>query len=110
MNLVEVVIRNSRLVEGIDNDKLKDILLGNDKYISVVTAKNSVIILSNKKIIKCIEKYYKTTDDQLLKKTGTSNFCYQNLVTCGNTCGVYNCVQCHLDCIEKVENDQLKMK
>lgn len=95
-----------RLIAGIEPDRLKQILLGNTD----VTARkmdNGSIILSNNKIIKCVDHYYKPANEEDIVRCGSKS----PLIRCNaarkalgtNRLSRMECIQCHLMCMAYID-------
>lgn len=108
MELLNLLIDTIPYIEGLELDEFKSILLGDSD--TTVKEKNGLLILSNKKIIKCISKYYTLIDDTKLQDISKTNFCYYNHLTAGIHCNVYNCAECHLQSLKLLKQGQLKIK
>jgi hypothetical protein len=97
-------------VEGIPLKQLERILTGNDTVKVKMTGKG-MLILSDKKMIKCVKEYYINPNAESTSKIKASNQCYytqrdMNITGVAN----YSCLSCHQKCIELHSNRDLLLR
>jgi len=108
---MNIVIRYLGIgIEGIPLNQFKNIL--EDKSgISVKTIGKGMLILSDNKLIKCVNNYYATREMKPTSKIKASNQCYYTQKDL-DIKGIanYSCKDCHLRCINKQENKELVLR
>ena len=105
MNIVDLL--RGEDIEGISRGDLWKILSYSHPGIRIRSNSNGVIVLSDRKIIKCVHHYYRNPDKEPRKLFG-SNQCHiihNNLEIVGESPN--DCRSCHLNCLNKLEAGQL---
>jgi hypothetical protein len=105
LNLVRLYLGAG--IEEIPLAQLESILRNNNS-VKVRIASQGMIMLSTKKVIKCVKEYYRTPEGHVASKKNISNRCYYVQKELGITnVSNYDCVHCHLKCIEMDGNKTL---
>lgn len=109
INLIKEFIKLNSL-NGKENSRMKNILLGNDEQVKVVDVSNSYILLSDNTFFKCVGDYY-TKDKKSIPKKNVVNNCYyvQKFLGIQNI-NNFDCIQCHLHCLNNKQKLRLEKK
>ena len=115
MDLLKALLYRRLTIENYDLETLKNILLGRNEHITIKNINHGSIVLKdhdNHKMIKCIEKYYVTQNNERLTPTTKNNFCWSNRMTLHFLHNVKNfdCANCHLKCIELYNDGSLRKR
>lgn len=104
MNLIDLLDVS---IEGYDPADLFRILTHQDESIHVTSSRNGSIILSNRKIIKCVENYYRhpTIKPVKAKSVNTCHAVHKNLNI--TTVASNSCESCHIACMAKKKDNEL---
>lgn len=106
MNLVGLYMNLG--LEGIPSAELKSILQGNHS-VRVLRASNGMVMLSSKKIIKCVSNYYEHPQNKIQIKA--SNQCYYVQKAFGvEAVGTNRCDTCHIQCMNMQEAKRIYRK
>lgn len=110
MNLVSRLISNDTFIEGIHKETVKEILCQRHPYIKISLMRNGAIILSNNKIIKCVQRYYYDETNRPIKEVKSIHACSEYQKKLGIECAPYSCLLCHLQCLEKLNRKEIYTK
>ena len=115
MDLLKALLYRRLTIENYDLETLKNILSGRNEHITIKNINHGSIVLKdhdNHKMIKCIEKYYVTQNNERLTPTTKNNFCWSNRMTLHFLHNVKNfdCANCHLKCMELYNDGSLKKR
>lgn len=106
---------SKRLIAGLPNDELMDILMGRKEGVSAKIINNGSILVSGKinKVIKCVSEYYEPASDSDVAPMKSSNA----MIKCQNTRERLNigssrmdCLYCHRICVRMHNDNRLKRK
>ena len=106
---------SKRLIAGLPNDELMDILMGRKEGVSAKIINNGSILVSGKinKVIKCVSEYYEPASDSDVAPMKSSNA----MIKCQNTrdrlkisAARMDCLHCHRLCMRMHDEDRLKRK
>jgi hypothetical protein len=100
----------NRGIEGYTDDELKRILFS-EHVVTVKNVANSVMLLSNDRIIKCAAEYYASETGVIVKRKKVTNECFFIQKTLGiKSVANYDCKTCHMECLRmKRENKLIKI-
>lgn len=106
MNLVTLF--NQRQIVGISEGTLRLILEDRFPEIHVKKSGNGLIMLSNNKIIKCVQEYYTVPGKKKIQHSGISK-CYKVQQEIGvlEEVSLNDCTRCHLACMRKKRQGEL---
>ena len=110
MNLIEAYIKIFKKIYYIDEipiEEFKKILNSSCSNDKIEFVNSSKILMASGKIISCVKNYYKLPEGEKIKNRIVTNNCFFTQKQLNINCSNYDCVQCHLDCIQKFENNKL---
>lgn len=103
MNLIHALTKRETFIENININVLKDILSRQSTDVTILNTQPKAIILSDMRIIKCFARYYRDKDGHIIKEGA----CHQCKGQAGITGSQNNCIDCHLQCLEKLKQGEL---
>ena len=114
MDLLKALLYRRLTIENYDLETLKNILSGRNEHIIIKNINHGSIVLldyDKHKMIKCIEKYYVTCNNESLIPTINNNFCWSNRrILYFHDVGNFDCANCHLKCIELYNDGSLRKR
>lgn len=96
MNLVRRYL--SRGIEGMNYQEFRSILRG-DSALKVTKSGNGLVMLTNKKMIRCVSHYYQHPQNKILVKASNECFYVQKALEV-NGISTNNCASCHMRCMD----------
>lgn len=108
MDLITMLLKKN--IGNMRDDVLEDVLRGQDAACNVRSVSHGLIVLNNNTIIKCVSNYYKLPDQPKLgKHSNAALHCNAVHTSFGiNGINVFQCVQCHLQCMGKKQQRELQ--
>jgi len=110
MNLVSRLVLNDTFIENIHKEIVKEVLQQRHPTIKITTMRHGTIILNNNKIIKCVHRYYADKNGKPIKAIKSIHACAEYQKALDIDCPNYSCLACHLQCLEKLNNNELQIK
>lgn len=112
MQLYEYYLK--RFIAGVMPAEFEKILLGEHEEIHAVTT-NGMLVLSNKKIVKCVSEYYRgTNDDNTKMKLRAGGNVYLRCDNVRRNLGIsvepMACRHCHQCCLRAEREKKLRRK
>lgn len=110
MDLITLML--SKRIGGIPESEFEKVLMGTHESLGVKKSGQAMIMLTNNNIVKCVSNYYKELNSSTDKKIKHSNpglQCHYTHETLGIVgIDVYQCAQCHLRCLHKLKQKEVR--